>query len=208
MDTPAIETRAERRARKRLEKHQPKPSSGRWRWPWLLGIVVIIGGTVWWFTSRTEPTTAQEAAQQSQRVRDLALSCTTDTATTFHIHAHLSISINGADRAVPTDVGISAACMHPLHTHDGTGIIHIESPRKEDFTLGDFMAVWQEDFTSAKVLDTTIDGQHQLTLFVNGKVVTTAGATVLHDHDSVAMYVAAPDTSIAPPDNYTFPTTL
>jgi hypothetical protein len=50
----------------------------------------------------------------------------------FHIHSHLIILINGHYYAVPALIGITNNCFYWLHTHDGTGIIHIESPVKEN----------------------------------------------------------------------------
>lgn len=48
--------------------------------------------------------------------RDLAMSCTLDMYTQFHIHPHLSIIIDGVNQVVPANIGIDANCMHPLHT--------------------------------------------------------------------------------------------
>lgn len=40
---------------------------------------------------------------------------------------------------------------NPIHTHDDTGIIHIESPVKRDFTLADFFAVWNKPFSKDQI---------------------------------------------------------
>jgi hypothetical protein len=75
----------------------------------------------------------------------------------FHIHAHLTIFVNGSQRQVPAGVGIPGAqvrntasgaavaggkCFYWLHTHAADGIIHIESPVHRTFTLGDFFDIW------------------------------------------------------------------
>ncbi len=208
MDQPQFETRAQRRARLREERKQPQPQRNWGRWMWVIIVILVIGGGVWWFTSRPKITSAEQAAKDAKRVHDLALSCTTDAATTFHIHSHLSITMNGQDRPIPADTGVTADCLHPLHTHDATSIIHIESPRKEDFTLGDFMDVWKEDLTSNKVLDTTVDAQHQMKMFVDGKEVTTGRDTIFRDRQSIAIIVAPKDQTITPPANYDFPANL
>src|SRR5579859_4861085 len=75
----------------------------------------------------------------------------------FHIHAHLTIFINGQARQVPAGVGIPGSspqstsqgvvasggtCLYWLHTHAPDGIIHIESPIHRIYTLGDFFDEW------------------------------------------------------------------
>src|SRR5207244_304602 len=83
----------------------------------------------------------------SKTNREVVLACTTDMATQFHIHPHLDIVILGQKQEIPADIGIVAGCMNPIHTHDQSGQIHIESPEKRDFILADFFAVWNKTFT-------------------------------------------------------------
>jgi len=55
--------------------------------------------------------------------------CDTNEQLAYHIHAHLSI-LNGdqGEVSVPANIGIRDACLYWLHTHDDTGVIHIEAP--------------------------------------------------------------------------------
>lgn len=63
-----------------------------------------------------------------------------------HIHADLSVFIDGEGESIPGNTGVSAACMAEVHTHAADGEIHIETPsRNHDRTLADFFAVWGED---------------------------------------------------------------
>ncbi|MFL6320724.1 MAG: hypothetical protein ACJ72Q_09640 [Nitrososphaeraceae archaeon] len=63
----------------------------------------------------------------------------------FHVHAHLNIFVNGQLMYIPPQIGIiPEKCIYWLHTHDETGIIHIESPIKTDFTLGQFLDLWKK----------------------------------------------------------------
>ncbi len=103
----------------------------------------------------------------STTTRELALSCTLDMYTRFHIHPNLTIIINGLKQTIPANTGISLACMHPLHTHDASGKIHVESPEQRDFTLGDFFAVWQKPFSKDRILDYKADGGHQIVMTVD-----------------------------------------
>src|SRR5215216_2363057 len=67
------------------------------------------------------------------------ISCDTMEHFNTHIHAHLDIFISGKEFAIPSDIGIIPnKCIYWLHTHDDTGVIHIESPEDRNFTLGEF----------------------------------------------------------------------
>jgi hypothetical protein len=85
------------------------------------------------------------------------ISCDTSEQTIFHIHAHLTVFVNGQARQVPAGIGIPAAvasrtragpfissgtCFYWLHTHAADGIIHIESPVQRGYTLGEFFDEW------------------------------------------------------------------
>jgi hypothetical protein len=85
------------------------------------------------------------------------ISCQASEQTVFHIHAHLTIVVNGSPRQVPAGIGIpgaqaqntaqgpfvaSGTCLYWLHTHAADGIIHIESPVQHTYTLGDFFDEW------------------------------------------------------------------
>src|SRR5579859_6648101 len=85
------------------------------------------------------------------------ISCQTNEQTIFHIHAHLTIFVNGTARQIPAGIGIpgavsqsspqgsfvaSGTCFYWLHTHAADGIIHIESPIHRIYTLGNFFDEW------------------------------------------------------------------
>jgi hypothetical protein len=63
----------------------------------------------------------------------------------FHIHAHLDIFTDGKVVAVPAMIGILPAqkCLYWMHTHDDSGIVHIEAPKKRAFTLAQFFDLWK-----------------------------------------------------------------
>src|SRR5215471_10326965 len=79
---------------------------------------------------------------------------------TYHVHAHLSIFLNGDQLIVPKWIGLYAAtttrladgfgtCAYVTHTHDETAEIHIEAAAQAVFTLGQLFDVWGQP------LDTT-----------------------------------------------------
>jgi hypothetical protein len=61
----------------------------------------------------------------------------------LHIHQHLDIFVNGKHVTVPALIGIyDSQYITELHTHDTSGVMHVESPVKRNFTLGQFFGVW------------------------------------------------------------------
>jgi hypothetical protein len=111
------------------------------------------------------------------------VSCNTSEQTLFHIHTHLTIFVNGQARQVPGGVGIPGAvsspsqsgpfvssgnCFYWLHTHAADGIVHIESPVKRTFTLGNFFDEWGQPLGPAQVGP----AHGKVTVIVNGRVFT------------------------------------
>lgn len=127
------------------------------------------------------------AALSGRTNREVALTCTSDMATQFHIHPHLEILINGEKQVVSADIGIKPGCMNALHTHDASGTLHIESPEKRGFTLADFFAVWGRVFNRNQVLQSVVDSVHRIRVTVNGVEVDTYENTVLRGTDQIVI---------------------
>ena len=68
----------------------------------------------------------------------------------FHIHAHLTLYINGQQSPLPAQIGIASdqSCLYWLHTHDTSGVIHMEAPIQSSFVLGNFLNEWSTEFNS------------------------------------------------------------
>ncbi len=47
--------------------------------------------------------------------------------------------------------------MAPLHTHDTSGIIHVESNTVRPYTLGEFLSIWGGLDTNGKAVKATMD---------------------------------------------------
>jgi hypothetical protein len=92
--------------------------------------------------------------------------CQTSEQTIFHIHAHLTVFVNGSPRQIPADIGITGTCLYWLHTHAADGIIHIESPIHRTYTLGNFFDEWGQPLGPNQVGSAT----GHVTALYNGKV--------------------------------------
>ena len=85
----------------------------------------------------------------------------------FHSHAHLAVFANGRRRTIPYGIGVvpplvltetahgpfvaDGAAFYWLHTHDTSGVIHVESPVLRTYTLGEFFDLWGEPLGRAQV---------------------------------------------------------
>jgi hypothetical protein len=72
------------------------------------------------------------------------LTCSPTMSVIFHVHAHLA-----------QDIGRLQQCDYEMHTHDHTGIIHIEAPSVKDYTLGNFFDIWGQPLTNTNVAGIT-----------------------------------------------------
>lgn len=73
------------------------------------------------------------------------ISCDTVEHTQVRLHTHLYILDNGKHITIPAEIGIenNARCLYWIHTHDTTGVIHVEAPVQRKFTLGKFLDIWK-----------------------------------------------------------------
>lgn len=91
-----------------------------------------------------------------------------------HYHAHLDININGKSVEVPPYLGWvakghNALGLSPLHTHDASGVIHIENSVPADFVLGQVFTEWGVRLTPTCIAGFCSGGGNDLAAFVNGK---------------------------------------
>jgi hypothetical protein len=128
--------------------------------------------------------------------------------TAVHIHQHLDLYVDGRPVPVPALIGIDPAVgFAPLHTHDTSGVIHVESPDVRSYTLGQFFAVWGVRFTPTDLGGYRAGGGRQLRVYVNG--VPDRGdptALVLAPHQEIVVAFATTAQLPTPiPSTYQFP---
>ncbi|MER0446446.1 hypothetical protein ABR738_18075 [Streptomyces sp. Edi4] len=128
-----------------------------------------------------------------------------------HTHTHLDVLVDGRAVTVPASIGIDAprGLISPLHTHDTSGVIHVESPKRADFTLGQFMAEWGVPLSADRVGGLHAGAGRRLRAYVNGRAVAgNPAAIVLRERDEIAL-VLTRDTDTRPaPASYAWPSGL
>jgi hypothetical protein len=126
-----------------------------------------------------------------------------------HDHAHLDIWADGKSVAVPAYIGIqggaTATGLSSLHTHDSSGVIHIESPAGDRFTLGQVFNEWNVLLSPTQIGGLKTAAGKTLTVYVNGKALTTDPTKLeLKAHQEIAIVygTAAENAKVKVPSSY------
>ena len=137
--------------------------------------------------------------------------CNSAEQLVFHNHAHLAIFINGQPYVIPSQIGIiPGKCFYWLHTHEDSGIIHIESPLIRNYTLGQFLDIWKNTVSSnyPTFTNNTANGQSNTAslVYVNGNKINNPGINynnvTLNQHDEIAIVYGKSPANI--PSTYNF----
>lgn len=131
-----------------------------------------------------------------------------------HVHSHLALFHKGEQIAIPYAIGIvrpfqvnngfvgMGKGIYWLHTHDATGIIHVESPDDRRYTLGNFFDIWGQLLTTGEVAGL----KGVVRAFVDGKPYSgDPRGIVLGAHTQITLEVGAP---FVTPPVYGFPAGL
>ncbi|HET7856184.1 MAG TPA: hypothetical protein VFL41_06975, partial [Gaiellaceae bacterium] len=143
-----------------------------------------------------------------QRLAALHLPALGREGTALHIHQHLDVFVFGKRVPVPAGIGIDPAerFISPLHTHDASGVIHVESPTVRRFTLGELFGVWGVRFRNGCLGGYCAGHGNELRVYVNGRRVSgDPGAVVLAAHEEIVVAFGAPAQLPQPvPSEYAF----
>jgi hypothetical protein len=136
------------------------------------------------------------------------IACATQEFATLHVHAHLALFHNGKQIQVPQYIGEApnpaGSCLYWIHTHDASGVIHIEAPdlsppQGGPYTLGMLFDIWGKPLDRANVAGLT----GPVTAYVNGvKYDGDLRVIPLSAHQQIVIEVGTP---AVPPPYYAFP---
>jgi len=158
------------------------------------------------------PLTGTATKAAGQKVDGIG--CDTSEQTVFHIHAHLTLLVNGSARQVPAGIGIPGAtgqstpqgpfisngkCFYWLHTHAADGIVHIESPVHRTYTLGNFFDEWGQPLGPGQAGP----AKGHVTAIYNGKLYQGNPRDIpLNAHAQIQLEVGTP---LVAPESITWP---
>lgn len=138
---------------------------------------------------RTEAPWAPQSDNLAERVEQAGFPPVGDES--YHVHALLSVYVDGEQVPVPTNIGIdqSNGYHSPLHTHTPDGVIHFEADDPSPFTLQQVFTIWGVDFSADRLGAYAPDSAKQIHVYVNGeRVVDPAGYEINNGDNVVVAY--------------------
>jgi len=135
-------TRQERRREEQQRREEERRHAARRKRITIFSIIGVVAlavaGLVYLVVAQS-----QTPANAAYPVVD-NISCQSTEQGGTHIHAHVTMYMNGTKTPIPANVGIAPdnSCLYWLHTHDDSGVIHIEAPEGVSATFGNFLDSW------------------------------------------------------------------
>jgi hypothetical protein len=139
------------------------------------------------------------------------IGCGTQEYATLHVHTHLALFYDGRQMQIPAFIGfapnLAGGCLYWLHTHDASGIIHVEAPDLAPgqgapynyFALGMLFDIWGQPLERNNIAGFA----GPVTAYVNGERYDgDLRAIPLRAHQQIVLEVGTP---LVPPPNYAFP---
>ncbi len=179
----------------------------------LVAVAVLVVAAVSFavYSNSHNNASAQNQATPTEQVVNSAyppvdgIYCDALEQTAYHIHAHLTIYINGKQVAIPQGIGIASdqSCFYWLHTHTSDGVVHIEFPNQGTPTLGNFLDIWGQSFNSLGYQN-ELASSTGWTIYVDGKQVTeNFNQLVLQPHQVITIAYNSP--KITPDTSFNWP---
>ena len=179
----------------------------------LIAVAVLVVAAVSYavYSNSHNNASAQNQATPTEQVVNAAyppvdgIYCDALEQTAYHIHAHVTIYINGKQVPIPQSIGIASdqSCFYWLHTHTDDGVVHIEFPRQGTPTLGNFLDIWGQSFNSLG-FQNELASSAGWTVYVNGeKVNENFNQLVLQAHQVITIAYNSPN--ITPDTSFNWP---
>jgi hypothetical protein len=213
--------REERERREREEQESKRKRARRMRIG--VGLAVVVVAAIVAFAALSGGSSKKSSVPQSTGLqntpgpwdtgsnglekRAAALGLPDPSDTVFHIHANLKVYTDGKPQKVPANVGIDQGSQFitSLHTHDATGVIHMEAVQPYPFKLGQFFQVWNVPLSATQIGSYHAGKGLVLQLWVNGKQIKgDPAAYVMKAHDLMVVGFGKPG-SFPTKSNFKFP---
>lgn len=144
-----------------------------------------------------------------EHLADIGLPALASEGVALHTHQHLDIFINNQAVTIPARIGIGPdnSFISPIHTHDTTGFIHVESPTVTTYTLGQFFDIWGVRFSDTCLGGYCHNSSQTLSLYSNGrKIQNNFRSLTLSAHQEIVLIYGTSAALPSPiPTGYIFP---
>lgn len=119
----------------------------------------------------------------------------------YHQHVLLTVFVDGEEIPVPQDVGVDQAArfLSSIHTHDPTGVVHIEADDPFEFTIGHIFNTWGVVLTDDQLGGYTNEGDNTVHILVNGEEVPEGTDYKIKTQDNIVVAYGAADSFTALP---------
>lgn len=118
------------------------------------------------------------------------------SAVNYHTHTMLSFYKDGVRLGLPTSIGRNNSCNYGIHTHDDSGVVHVETEAPVTYTMGQFFAEWGQPLSA-----TSIAGLDKPSFYIidNEKITPFSGdpaTIVLSAHREILIVTGTPPTTV------------
>lgn len=123
------------------------------------------------------------------------IGCNYGEQTTYHVHAHLTMLNAGKQVALPAFIGFNYDhdCLYWTHTHDASGIIHVEAPNTIYPKLGGVFDVWGKPLSRSRMGTVSVKPGQSMKVYVNQKPYSgNPRNIVLSQHTDITIEVGPP----------------
>ena len=156
------------------------------------------------------PWGANDGKELRARLKAIGLDALPREALKMHIHQRMAILVNGKFVPLPAYIGIDAngKFITELHTHDASGLMHVESPVVRKFTLGEFFDVWGLRFSKNCLGGYCTNGNKKVRVWTDAKPVNgDPRKVVLTERLSIVVaYGTLKSVPMPIPKHFPFPT--
>ena len=153
----------------------------------LLGLVTIsILSSVYYLN--TSSTTQESESDNDYLKSEICYYALQGIKSDYHYHLQLNITINGERVEIPSNIGFErdengdTLFLHPIHTYDNSGRVHVETTRNATAELGFFFDIWGEEFSEENILDYKTGSEYVIEMFINNEPVETFENTILEPY--------------------------
>lgn len=161
-------------------------------------VLLLVGAGIAGAILYKQAPTADEEVDTGRTLQEEAIELSNeclwaDHSTGFfaHYHPNLQIIIEGSEVAIPaetgTDTEVCREMMHVVHTHDGTGKLHVETYHQANVSLEVFFLIMGENFNSTQIFDRVVDAEHELIMTVDGVVSDDYQNLILADGQQIVI---------------------